>query len=165
MSVAKTLDQTNGRRQRSEHPLVKPARVGERRASASSFARIVALLLVSSAAIVGCAAESDDVDVASSEQALMASANESDVAASASASTRQVVKAPRASAASWTLAQNPGTVFGGGTVVVNFSQDPDGAWHCKGDADCNKMFSSGLCKGGILDSSCDTTGTVECWCY
>jgi hypothetical protein len=165
MSAAKTLEQTNERTQRTEHTSVKRARARarERRASAWRFAHIVALLVGSSATVVGCAAESDDAEIETSEQALMASANEVDVVASPS--TRQLAKAPRADATSWTVAQTPGTGFGGGTTVVNFSQDPDGAWHCKGDADCNKMFSSGLCKGGILDSSCDTTGTVECWCY
>jgi hypothetical protein len=34
---------------------------------------------------------------------------------------------------------------------------------CSGDADCNKMFESGFCKGTRDNASCDTgTGTCRC---
>lgn len=124
-------------------------------------ARAIAALF-SLATVVGCGADTDEADTAESQQALATTTSASDVFA-ASANKAQ---GTTGRATNVTGVRSPGgAVFGQGTVVVAFSRDPDGAWHCVGDADCNKMFSAGVCTGGILDSSCDTTGQVECWCY
>jgi hypothetical protein len=168
MSAHETLGQSNGCTQQTKDTVLSPLDSKAPRATLSRRGRIVALLVgsVSLASVVGCgtegdALEADAPEVAESEQALKIATD----APAASASARQVATAPRASAVKVAALPSGGvTVFGQGTIVVAFTRDPDGAWHCIGDADCNKMFSAGVC-GGILDSSCDTTGTVQCWCY
>lgn len=104
---------------------------------------------------LGCADEREELELEESAQQLKVSSMLSGDAVVAQASTRKL----------GALQTGGGGVLAGGTIVVAFTQDPDGAWHCHGDADCNRMFLSGVCKGGILDSSCDTTRGVECWCY
>jgi hypothetical protein len=116
------------------------------------------------ACLGACAEDLDEQDLAEGDHALTSTDG------SASTFTRMNTRFETAvrSAPTVTSTAFPsggGSVFGSGTTVVAFSRDPDGAWHCKGDADCNRMFSSGVCEGGILDSSCDTTSGVECWCY
>ena len=174
MNAQKTLGERNEGSQSTKQAAMQSAPAKDARTLLPRCARIAALLtgLASLASVVGCAAENDDPELAGSEQELRASAMDSEeLPASASvqkvATTVQVAPTvQQAPGGSWTAVQTGGTtVFGGGTIVVAFTRDPDGAWHCVGDADCNKMFASGVCTGGILDSSCDTTSGVQCWCY
>jgi hypothetical protein len=168
MSAGKTFGPSNEAAPPTHAAPAKPVRADAPLAFTSRRARNVALLvgLSALASMAGCAAETDDdPELAASEEALRMATDDMQVTAPV-AKPRQVATAPQVASGSWTAVQTGGgTVFGGGTVVVNFTRDPDGAWHCTGDADCNKMFLSGVCKGGILDSSCDTTAGVECWCY
>lgn len=164
MHARETVGRSNERTAATAQVAVAPARAEREGAFASRYARVATWIagLFSMAVVVGCGADADEADTAGSQQALSATTEPSD-AFVASANKAQVTTVRATNA---TGVRSPGgAVLGRGTVVVAFSRDPDGAWHCVGDADCNKMFSAGVCTGGILDSSCDTTGQVECWCY
>lgn len=168
MHAQKTLGGRNEGSQSTKAAATQVARAKDVRALLSRRARIAALLtgLASLASVAGCAAEDDDPELAGSEQALRASAMDSEALPENASMQKVATTVQQAPTGSLTAVQTGGTtVFGSGTIVVAFTRDPDGAWHCVGDADCNKMFLSGVCKGGILDSSCDTTSGVQCWCY
>jgi hypothetical protein len=168
MNAQKTLGEHSEGSQSTNEAATQSARAKDVRVLLSRRARSVALLtgLASLASVVGCGAERDDPELGGSEQELRASAMDSEALPASESMQKVATTAQQAPRGSATAVQTGGTtVFGSGTTVVAFTRDPDGAWHCVGDADCNKMFLSGVCTGGILDSSCDTTSGVQCWCY
>ena len=55
--------------------------------------------------------------------------------------------------------------IGGNTVASKPYTCDTKQCSCKGDDNCNKMFSAGVCTGGMLSTNCDTSGKEpQCNC-